>query len=89
MLLSVYAEEHGLIEKRSAKVLKVIPGKDSYTIHYRVEGQKYRDATDVSKRTLTKEEYGAQEVDDNGNLTTGSIVRKSNFLVWEPDSCEA
>lgn len=86
MLLSEYAEQHGLIEKRYATVKKVVPGAGVYTIHYRISGQKYRDDADVSKRTILAEVYKTVEVDEtNGNILSGRIIKKSNFLVWEPD----
>ena len=90
MLLKVYAEEHNLIERKEVHVIKIVPAGKDYTIHYRISGQKYRDDKDVSKRTVSESIYDALEVDEKtGNLTSGNVVRKSNFLVWEPDSCEA
>lgn len=90
MLLKVYAEEHNLIERKEVKVIKIVPAGKDYTIHYRVSGQKYRDDKDVSKRTVSQSIYDSLEVDEKtGNLISGNVVRKSNFLVWEPESDEA
>ena len=84
MLLSTYAEEKGIIERKNARVVRVVPAADSFVIHYRVDGQKYRSPADVSKKTVAASVYNALEVDESGNLLSGRVILKNNFLVWEP-----
>jgi hypothetical protein len=83
MLLSVYAVEKGILDEKRAKVIKVVKGSDAFTLHYKVEGQKYRSPEDCSKKTVTAAEYSQIEVSDDGYLQSGVITRKNNFLIWE------
>lgn len=89
MLLKIYAEEKGILEKKTARVIKVVPGNDSYTLHYRVDGQKYRSPTEVSKKTVSTAVYNKIEVDEKtGEFLNGRVILKNNFLVWEPEDLE-
>ena len=86
MLLSQYLEDKGLLKKHRAKIFDATDNGDSITVLYRVEGQRYKNDKDFSARALPKAIYDKQEVDDNGYLTTGRTIRKSNFWIWEPSS---
>lgn len=84
MLLSEYAEKKGILEVKRVKVHKVVPAGKDFTIHYRIDGQRYRDDKDFSKRTISAEIYNQLEVDEEtGYLINPVVTRKNNFLVWE------
>ena len=85
MLLSEYAIKKGILEQKKVTVLKIVPAGDDFTVHYRVSGQKYRSPEDVSKKTIPAELYHKLEVDENdGSLKDARVIRKANFLIWEP-----
>ena len=89
MLLDEYLTKHGLLKQHRAKVHDATNNGNTVTVLYRVEGQKYKSDKDFSARTLTRVQYDATQVDDDGYFLTGKTFRKSNFWVWSPEDSES
>ena len=88
MLLDEYLAKHGLLKKHRAKVHDAVDNGSTFTVLYRIEGQKYKHEKDFSARTLTRAQYDATQVDDDGYILTGKTYRKSNFWIWEPSESD-
>ena len=82
MLLMQYAAEHNILKTRKAKVSEVRDNGSDVTILYMISGQKYPNGN-PSAKNVSKKVAASLEVDDEGYLMSGNILKKNNFWVWE------